>query len=69
VTAQEDEDSSHSVTQFFFQPHGTTGGDEISARSTTLYIRNGADKEDIFFIFAQRHFLYTGRCVPCINQD
>jgi hypothetical protein len=31
------------------------------ARSTTLYIRNVAGKEDYFFIFAQRHFLYTGR--------
>jgi hypothetical protein len=33
-----------------------------AARSTTLYIRNGAGMEDYFYIFAQRHFLYTGRC-------
>jgi hypothetical protein len=32
-----------------------------AARSTTLYIRNGAGMEDYFYIFAQRHFLYTGR--------
>jgi hypothetical protein len=33
-----------------------------AARSTTLHIRNGAGMEDYFYIFAQRHFLYTGRC-------
>jgi hypothetical protein len=36
-----------------------------AARSTTLYIRNGAGMEDYFYIFAQRHFLYTGRYPQC----
>jgi hypothetical protein len=36
-----------------------------AARSTTLYIRNGAGMEDYFYIFAQRHFLYTGRWGQC----
>jgi hypothetical protein len=34
-----------------------------------LYIRNGAGKEDYFFIFAQRHFLYTGRYAQCRGTD